>query len=107
MNKTTFAAYAVAGVLVITSFFSCKKDIANEAQLSSQTIPRSILATNAVDFERPAFGTYDETQYITDFGNNSSGAWNSTRAGIATIDNSKTLYIKLLKDKLSSDGGVL
>src|SRR6476469_1577262 len=108
MNKTLYATYAVSGLLVSTCIFSCKKDIANEAQLSSQTTARTFVGgTNAINFDQAASGAYNESQYISDFGNNSSNAWNNnnTRAGIYYTDGSNVLYTTLLKDKLDSECG--
>jgi hypothetical protein len=108
MNKNV--KLILLGTLIVPVIMSCKnnvesphENVLSDAQSSNEAVlaVSAVYSSRSVSFDRPN-GTYTLAQGTSDFGNISAG-WNESRA----YTTGNTCQIKLLKNALSSAGGMI
>lgn len=101
-----FKSKSIRGVCflaVALGFTACESDVAipSIADGDATTSSRAVYSSRSINWDNRSDGTYTESEAISDFGN--IGGWNESRI----INSSGTTRVKLEKDLLSNEGGVI
>lgn len=88
---------------LISIFMACENDviIPSVSDNDASTSARAIYSSRSINWDNRSDDTYTESEAITDFGNISG--WNESRI----INSGGTTRVKLEKDLLSNEGGVI
>lgn len=94
---------ASALLIAAVTFTSCEKNLNLPSSSQTETSPRAIFNEKTLTWDNePNLSSYSVTKAKNDFGEALTG-WDPNNASI----NSNTLRVKLLANKISSDGGMI